>query len=165
MGLEIKDNFLPPDEWRKIKDVLCGNSFPWYWADEVLDKDPVICEKKYNFQFFHQMYSDNQVNSEHLYTLSPILNALSIKALIRVKANLNPSTEQIVKHGMHTDFEFDCTTAIYYVNSNDGYTEFEDGEKVKSIENRLVIFPTPTLHSGTTCTDTKKRVIVNFNYF
>tara|TARA_B100000131_G_C17875639_1_gene516104 strand:+ start:60 stop:572 length:513 start_codon:yes stop_codon:yes gene_type:complete len=170
MGLEIKDDFLPRDEWTVIKDALCGDNFPWYWTDEVLNKDredlhPILCEKEYNFQFFHEMYSNNHVNSQQLYILSPILNALNIRALVRVKANLNTRTEQIVRHGMHTDYDYDCTTAIYYVNSNDGYTEFESGEKVQSIENRLVIFPTQTLHSGTTCTDTKKRVIVNFNYF
>ena len=56
-------------------------------------------------------------------------------------------------------------TAIYYVNSNDGYTLFEDGTKVESVGNRLVRFPTNIKHTGTTCTDANRRVLINFNWF
>ena len=68
---------------------------------------------------------------------------------------------------MHVDVEkFDGgTTAIYYVNTNDGYTEFENGERVDSVENRLVIFDATMKHTGTTSTDTKFRSVINFNYY
>ena len=47
---------------------------------------------------------------------------------------------------------------------NDGYTYFEDGKKIKSVENRLTKFDNITYHSGTTCTDNNKRVVININY-
>ena len=31
-------------------------------------------------------------------------------------------------------------TGIYYINTNDGYTAFKDGDKVKSVANRIVLF-------------------------
>ena len=56
-------------------------------------------------------------------------------------------------------------TSIFYVNTNNGYTEFEDGTIVRSIENRFVEFSGDTLHRGVSSTDVKKRIVINFNYF
>jgi hypothetical protein len=60
--------------------------------------------------------------------------------------------------------EIPCTTAIYYANTCDGYTEFEDGTIVESVQNRFVAFPSRMKHTGTTCTNAKSRVVINFNY-
>ena len=61
--------------------------------------------------------------------------------------------------------EFDgLKTSIFYINSNDGYTEFEDGTKVESVANRLVTFPHHMKHRGTTCTNQPFRLVINFNY-
>ena len=57
------------------------------------------------------------------------------------------------------------TTSILYVNTNNGYTKFEDGTIVESVANRLVSFPSNMKHTGTSCTDEKTRVVINFNYF
>ena len=65
------------------------------------------------------------------------------------------------------DFPYpNILSAIYFVNSNNGYTYFKTDEliQVENIKNRLVIFPNGLLHSGTTCTDAKARVVINFNY-
>ena len=32
------------------------------------------------------------------------------------------------------------TTSIFYVNTNNGYTKFEDGSIVESVANRMLIF-------------------------
>ena len=50
------------------------------------------------------------------------------------------------------------------MNNCDGYTEFEDGTKVFSKENRFVTFPTKMRHTGTTCTNNHIRLVINFNY-
>ena len=49
-------------------------------------------------------------------------------------------------------------------DSNNGYTYFEDGQKVQSQENRAVIFSGDLLHAGTSCTDTDLRVVLNIDY-
>ena len=41
----------------------------------------------------------------------------------------------------------------------------EDGTKVESIANRMVTFPSNMKHKGTSCTDERTRVVINFNYF
>ena len=57
------------------------------------------------------------------------------------------------------------TTSIFYVNTNNGYTKFEDGTKVESVANRMLTFPANMKHIGTSCTDEQTRVVINFNYF
>ena len=68
--------------------------------------------------------------------------------------------------GWHRDYETNKTqTAIFYVNSNNGYTIFKESkEKVESVENRLVVFPTNLEHCGVSCTDNNQRVVINFNF-
>ena len=56
------------------------------------------------------------------------------------------------------------TTSVYYINTNNGYAEFENGEKVESVENRIVKFQSNLKHRGTTCTNEQTRVVINFNY-
>ena len=45
----------------------------------------------------------------------------------------------------------------------DGHS-FKKGGKVKCIENRLVTFDSNLEHAGVTCTDKKRKVVINFNY-
>ena len=71
------------------------------------------------------------------------------------------STFKIMKLYKFKDYK----VSIFYVNSNDGYTEFEDGTRIESVENRLVTFPANMLHTGTTCTNKPFRIVINFNYF
>ncbi len=66
---------------------------------------------------------------------------------------------------LHIDVMFPGSlTAIFYMNTNNGYTYFEDGTKVESVENRLVVFPSYFSHAGATCTDEQRRVVININY-
>jgi hypothetical protein len=137
-------------------------------------------------------YNDDIPMSPFLEVVDPILSKIKRTALIRVKANLLTRTPEIIKNQLHHDvgpndqrpgppysFQSDeippdtysdekldhITTAIFYVNTNNGYTELEDGTKIESVANRFVSFPGNTLHTGTSCTDEKIRVVVNFNYF
>jgi hypothetical protein len=55
-------------------------------------------------------------------------------------------------------------TAVFYLNTNNGYTYFENNEKVLSTENTFVEFDSHIMHGGTTCTDQLKRMMINFNY-
>ena len=57
-----------------------------------------------------------------------------------------------------------CKTAIYYLNTNNGGTQFEDGPFVQSKANTLVRFPTSYSHAGVWCTNAKLRFAVNMNY-
>jgi hypothetical protein len=55
-------------------------------------------------------------------------------------------------------------TAIYYLNGNNGYTEFEDGTKIETVSNRIVIFDGLKKHRGVSQTDTTFRYVINLNF-
>ena len=81
----------------------------------------------------------------------------------RVTASLTSRTVFNRKTGYHIDYP-NIRTAIFYLNTNNRYTKFKKHGKVKSIENRIVIFNSNLEHQGVTCTDEKRRVVINFNY-
>ena len=50
------------------------------------------------------------------------------------------------------------------VNDCDGYTKLNDGTKIDSIANRLLITDGSILHSSTTTTNDKVRVTIGMNW-
>ena len=74
-------------------------------------------------------------------------------------------TETLKKHIFHKDDVNDnINVALFYINTNNGYTEFEDGTIINSKRNRLVLFPCKLKHRSTTTTDTRERINININY-
>jgi len=162
--MKIIDNFLDKNDFSTLKTTLLDSGFPWYFNDFILERGTKKCSELYNYQFTHSFFTTNK-KSNYYYLMEPLLKKLNIKTLLRIKSNLTPRADKKVIQGMHTDFECDCLTSIFYVNTNNGYTLFKDNQKIKSVENRMVIFKSSTLHSSVTCTDTKVRCVINFNYF
>jgi len=163
MEKTIIDNFLPEDIFKSIKSMFFRHDFPWFFAETTVKENIMSCNKLDNYQFHHTFYEHNQRVSN--WNILPLIEYLKINAIVKIKANLNNRTEKIIKHGYHTDNKLDCKTAIYYVNSNNGFTEFDDGTIVESVENRVLIFNSKLFHTGTTCTNKKRRIVVNLNYF
>jgi len=86
--------------------------------------------------------------------------------LLRVKANLNPYNGDNKVHQYHVDIpHFKGKTAVYYVNTNNGSTLFQDGTEVESVENRIVIFDATLKHAKRNSTNTKARCVVNINFY
>ena len=164
MDIKIIDDFIGEEEFNTIKSTLLNRNFPWFLR-QVLDDDETQ-EHNYNFQLVHMFYTDEEL-SIFFDILHPVLNKLKIVDINLIKSNLLTRTDKIVKHGFHVDFvdaKPNYRTSILYINNCNGYTEFEDGTKVYSKENRLVTFPTTMRHTGTTCTNSQLRLVINFNY-
>jgi hypothetical protein len=171
------DNFLNPEDWKVISEAMLGTNEPrgpaghvgWVWNPAVTTgTGSEICDELDDWQFTHTIFNQLGYEQSPLFNfIQPIISdpRLNVRAIQRIKANLNPRHHKIVKHGFHTDVDYECNTAIFYLNTNNGYTEFEDGNKVPSVANRMIIFPSTVRHTGTTCTDEKRRVLINFNYF
>lgn len=161
--IEIRDNFLPKEEFLKIQKIFLSDIFPWYFNNYKIDSNNE--EGLNNYQFTHAFYVNNKIKSDAFKYLENLLKELKVKSIVKLKANLLPKTDIIIKSEFHTDVNFDCLTSILYINTNNGYTEFENGRIVESVENRLVTFSSDIKHLGTTCTDNKTRIILNINYF
>jgi hypothetical protein len=163
---DIKNNFLPKKEFNQIKNVICSLFFPWYFLPvigfrETIKKDPT------QFQYIHTFYEYNRPNSSYFDKLQPLLDKLNCKSLVRIKVNCNPYSSKFFESEYHIDFDYkNLKTAIYYINTNNGYTKFKkNNKKITSVENRLVVFDSNLEHCGTNTTDSKRRIVLNINYF
>ena len=171
--IQIIDNFLDQKSFLELREEIFSNDFPWYFSDVKTYSETNWEENElYNCQHVHTFFAvRTKVKSGWYSLLVPILKRLKARDIIRIKINSTPKTERIIKHNFHVDIddakEFgypSSTTTVYYLNTNDGYTEFETGERVNSVENRMVIFDSTTRHRSTTCTNRRRRVVLNFNY-
>ncbi len=172
MAYEVIDNFLDISDFFKLKNTIIDNpEFPWgyYPSKTHSDFSQIVGyegNELYNQQFVHVFYSNFEVISPQFNCLVPLINKINPSAIKRIKMNLTTRTDEIVKYGYHTDFTNDnLKTAVYYLNTNNGYTEFENGDKVESVANRIVIFDSYMSHTGTSCTDAKARVLINLNFY
>jgi len=66
---------------------------------------------------------------------------------------------------MHQDYEWEHKGALLSLNTCDGYTRFETGEKIDSVANRIIFFDPSIRHTSTNTTNDKRRININFNYF
>lgn len=164
MSIEIFDNYLNKEDFNKIKNIFIDNEkFPWHYTSGIAY--PYEIKQVDKFQFFNLMYRDDiGVKSSYYPDLMPLLNKINPKEILRVKANLGTRTSTHIEGGMHIDTKIKLTTAIFYLNTNNGFTVFESGERVNSIENRLVTFDSSIMHSGFSQTDYNIRVVLNLNY-
>jgi len=162
MKYKIIDNYLPDDVFKNIKNILLGDrTFPWYF-EKTLNYNHV--KDSTDFYLSHNICEKNLQNSSYLDLFKIFIDNLKMKAILRIKCNLYPATQKIIKHPMHIDYDIEHKGALFYVNTNNGYTEIEDNIKIKSIENRLLLFNPNKLHRSTNCTDKQVRCNVIFNY-
>ena len=165
--IEVYDNFLENPIFQTISERIMGSYFHWSYTDWIIDEDKRICDELDNHQMYSLIYDDNEPRNNTFDLMKPILihEKVNCKSIIKIKANLSFRTQEKIIHGHHVDLPYECKTAILYLNTNDGGTIFKDGREVGSIANRMVIFNSQLEHTGTTCTDKKTRVVLNFNYF
>ena len=155
--MQIKDNFLSEEEFNQLNKTFHLANFPWYFIPFKVQPDDDY------YQFYHLFVAKGKIHSKYYDILHPILTKLEVKKILRIKANLTLKQSTNTSSEMHIDFK-DCKTSIFYLNSNNGYTQFERGDKIISKENRVVVFDSNLKHCAVDCTDTKYRIVINFNY-
>ena len=157
--IEIIDNFLPEEEFKSIQSFMMGGEFRWFYKEGMTYKDDGL------FFMVHMFYEPEVgSNSEHLNMWNTFMNKVEAKKCMRIKANLTFKTSKIEPAPFHIDYN-DIKTATFYINTNNGYTEFKNGVKVHSVANRVCIFDSNLEHRGTTHSEGgHQRVVVNFNY-
>jgi len=174
-NINIQDNFLKGGEFDALRNAIYDKSFPWYFIPKQTtteyrdDFDSEFDPGNFN----HVVYEDNKPQSP-LYEshFLSILEQLDCAVLTRIRITfcslLFPKPFKSEKHQDILDLReaiaAEWTSSVLYMNTNNGYTEFEDGQRVESVANRLVTFPSKILHGGVSQTDEQTRVLVNFGY-
>ena len=163
--MQVIDNFLPEYQFRQISNVILGNQFSWHFFEGIVGPNDG------RYQFTHAIFDlrHGGILSDYYPLFDIVQQQLRVSRLDRIKLNLNPKTVFHRKGGYHTDLPKSNQpqhqkTAVLYLNTNNGWTEFKKGGKVKSVANRIVIFDSNIEHQGVTCTDEKRRIVINFNY-
>ena len=174
--IKVIDNFLDKEVFKKLQSFLLGDECSWFYNKrKVKNPYPTPPIKGYEadnvHQFSHTFLRYENMNwSNAVVHISSLLEKINPRVWIRVKSNLSSINSKPLVGGWHYDIATngvawtDTTTSIFYVNTNNGYTIFENGKKIPSVENTLVTFPNNTLHTGVSQTDTKARVTLNLNY-
>tara|TARA_Y100000114_G_C11692710_1_gene294407 strand:+ start:377 stop:943 length:567 start_codon:yes stop_codon:yes gene_type:complete len=180
--ITVTDNFLPDNYFNKFQKMILGNQFPWIFSHSKVEDETGNLA---NYQMAH-VFKDPQFEqntSEYADRLNIFLSKLNMQAIFRIKANLEvyrtnepyfstfhvdcgeDEVHVLTVDGYKNKKTKDMTTGIFYVNTCNGYTEFEDGTIVNSVANRFVSFPASIKHRGVSQTNTKARVVINFNYW
>ena len=165
--IKIIDNFLPEDEFKLIQSVMMSdcsrpradNMFPWIYCKGRATRNDGL------FLMVHMFHNPPiDPNSKYINLWNNFMTKVEAKKCHRIKANLTFKTPTIEPGPFHKDFS-DIKTAVFYINTNNGYTEFETGVIVNSVANRVCIFDSNLTHRGTTHTEgDHQRIVVNFNY-
>lgn len=173
--VKMQDNVFSKEEFNKIQSKIMGSQFPWYLQESGVSAN--VKEGGDGFQFTHQLRNVDGGTSPYNDLFRNLYIRLGVKRLFRSKLNLLYRTDEIHEfQPLHIDLNEDnppWTTAIFYINTNNGYTLFEDGTKVESVANRIVEFEGHTAHTGSTHTfgtpcheydEGRFRVVLNINF-
>lgn len=174
---EIYDDFLPKDYFDHLdKQILHTNNFRWLFQEKVatMEDDP----DDEQFYFICSLYNNLHVEDNFYYQLQPIFDQLEIRSMIRARAIMYMNQGKMISHAPHIDFGYEHKAALIYMNTCNGYTGmvnddwergdeymFDQGNRVESVANRLMIHDGSVPHYSTTCTDTRKRLVLAINYF
>ena len=157
--IEIVDNFLPEEEFKSIQSFMMGGEFRWFYSEGRVVQDDGLYHMAHTF-----FQPEVGPNSKHIDMWNRFMIKVEAKKCQRIKANLTFKTPTPEPTHYHIDYN-DMKTAIFYINTNNGYTEFESGVRVSSVANRACIFDSNLKHRGTTHAEgDQQRIVVNFNY-
>lgn len=169
MMYNIIDNYLSETEFSYVYNTIHNIDFNWcLWKKANYNSN-----EDNHFQFAHSFVN----YKKECYKTSSKLPILIMKRIAKkekkqliiskAKANLFLKNNNHVKLGFHKDIEDDTflKTLILYLEDSNGYTEFENGEKIMSVKNRALIFNAHSIHQTVTQTDTMFRTNVNINFY
>jgi|TARA_B100001094_G_scaffold187285_1_gene181519 hypothetical protein len=157
--MKIIKNFLPLDDYKNIKDSIFSFNFVWHFNDRTISTDP-----QSQPQFIHSFYSNYTFTSPFSNILESFVKKINPKSIQRIKVNLNYKTDKIIETGLHDDHDDNrFKSAIFFLNKCNGYCKI-DNEKIYSEDNKLIIINSNKKHTGSTCTDKKRRIVLNMIY-
>ena len=160
--MRIIERTLETSKFKNMLKIVTSTEFPWYYNDSSVDNDKIS-------YMSHLFVKFGKPNSDFCYVIEDILKILKPVELLHIRANLTISKNKIFKTPWHNDFhkaDPRHRTAILYLNTNNGYTEFRrPRKKIKSKANRLIEFEGHMSHRAVTQTDQDRRIVINFNYF
>ena len=166
--VQIFNNFLDQEVFLEIKKFIMSPRCQWRYVNYIAHKDGRDNDNDgyfvHSFKDCHpQTFEDRYPESPHFPLISKILDKIKYQNILRIRSSLYPRRDVQKPDPFHIDYNFPHKVCIFYVNTNNGYTMFENGEKIPSVENQLATFDGSKKHCSVVQTDTSARYIVNIN--
>ena len=103
----VIDNFLDSKSFEDIQETMMGRQFPWYWAHSVVytkhepdNRQNLLCDEIYNFQFTHIFFQGNEVKSKYfnkfIKSLASDSFSLKLFRISKVSLSFEPSLTKII---------------------------------------------------------------------
>ena len=142
--MKIINNFLPKQEFKDLQTIMYSDEMEWHYRNAQVKPE----DKEY---FVHCFFNRSMPSSRHFMLMDPIITKLNAAALIQIRANLTMQKEKQYESGWHTDYINSNygTTAILYMNTNNGYTKLKINGKIKKIPCCAGVLELPGVENGT----------------
>ena len=177
-GILVLDQVIKPDHVQQLRNDLLSGEFPWSLSEGRVHPDDGdyyfvhvakkcinlmdVGEKDYQIQKESQTFA-----YEYVYNF---VLPLAIQLVARMQFNLNMPSSEVVPDVWHTDFNYQYAkdhqlTAVFFLTDSDGPLNFFNIGSVECKANRVAIFPTGTVHAGSSHTTKGPRISINLNYY
>ena len=175
---KIIDNFLSVSYLQDLQDYFLTPQCDWHFNPDITDKDTEKSNGAFGFAIrlhWNQMFVENRsgmlCRALILSSQDKVTEVTEVPHLVvRARADMTLYNPEKHVHEVHTDYSYEHTTAIFYLNTSDGNTLLYDREgkellkEVEPIENRLLIFDGLLQHTGHSPSNHKCRTLVNMNF-
>jgi hypothetical protein len=165
--IEIFDDAIEREDQDYFESFLLGDLFPYYFRTNTTYND-----EQDTCQFQHNLYYNGQSNSEYFEKFFSkfkkfIDNYSSHKSIIRMKVNLLLNNKADTFNTIHTDYDLEHLSLLYYVNDSDGDTFLFDGniviKTVSPKKGRILLFDGKYKHASSNPIHSKYRSVININ--
>jgi len=157
----IIPDFLEQEFYRNMQFICLGDNFTWF-----LKSGSNVDDLQSDYYLTHIFYQNNIASSNYFdFIQSNLLNFIKINSLISVKSIMLPSNKEVESIEIINEFEFKHNQAIYFVNTTNGNTVLQDGVKIKSNENSILMIESSQKIYSENCTNKKAKVMILIDYF
>jgi len=162
--MQVTEDFLQEEYYDHLNEIITSTQFPWMFQKRVanIGEDPE--EDLNHYYFVHSLFFQNKIESPLYDDFLYLFQSLNVQFLHRARVLMFVNQGEQYIHDRHVDHTTNCKTALIYMNTNDGFTDFETGERVESVKNRLLLFDGSVPHSSSTPTNTKERLLLSVTY-
>ena len=157
--MKVIDSAIDDDVIDDYMSIITSADFPWFYAQGTPNQS-----HQHNFNLKHIYVLDDGIqNSQYQSHLDPFLSVLNVDKVHRSWVNCDIWDRTNRVEGMHQDREIG-TTALFYLNTCNGFTLFEGGCKVQSKKGRMAMFPSSKPHSAVRQTNVIRRFTLTIVY-
>jgi hypothetical protein len=181
----VIDNFLPPKFFLEVKNVITSKAFIWFYKDCITFPGD-SSDSLFSYGFEHAVVYEKEIINEELFYhylrefYIRLLDTTKCRTVTKSRIDMVTYSPSKHQHSVHVDEYFDHIASVFYITDSDAETTIYDQKcfdydslktidiskmsvlkKVFPKQNRLLIFDGRYLHTGSSPSEYKNRIIIN----